>query len=248
LIAYLRESLDAGRIEHWRKVLELLGDEAPTVSLVAATDSSYPRLLHQCYDRPPFLFLDGEMDPDKRLRLAIVGSRDASETQLGVADRVATLAAEAGIDVVSGLARGIDQAAHRGALAAGGRTIAVVGHGIDYPLYPAEHNELRTSIARQGAVVSQFRPGSPPTRSSFPLRNRVISGLSAVSFLVEASERSGTRSEAEHALKQGRQVFVWEPAFRGAAWMNRWVASQPNVRFVSQFVDVIEAMLHDASA
>lgn len=170
-------------------------------------DSSYPEPLKNIYDPPPVLFLRGRADCLQGNAVAIVGSRRATPYGLSVAERLGYDLAGAGINVISGMARGIDTAAHRGALDAGGKTMAVLGCGVDV-IYPRENGRIMRSIMQQGAVVSEFPPGSSPEPWHFPVRNRIISGLSKVVVVVEAAERSGALITAHVALEQGRDVMA----------------------------------------
>lgn len=238
LLAYLRAGVDQNRVDHWYSRLESLAFQRPQISLVAVTDQNYPTNLGTCYDRPPFVFVDGELKAADTAALAIVGSRRATTLGLTVATRTAEAAADAGITVVSGLARGIDAAAHQGALRVGGRTLAVIAGGIDQDIYPPEHAELAAKISSSGAVISQFRPGAPVTRSSFLMRNAVISGLASCSLIIEAGERSGTRTEAEHSLKQGRPVLMWEPFLGQEPWAVEF-ARNSGVYMVSRVDEIL---------
>lgn len=241
LLRYLRQSLDRGRVEFWRLRLRRLLDENPSVELVTVTDSAYPANLRSCYNRPPFLFIDGHIERSGGRTLAIVGSRSANTEVLSIARQIAMGVAEAGVTVVSGLARGVDAAAHEGALGAGGRTIAVLPNGIDTEIFPKEHSGLAEQARANGALLSQFRPGSPPTRSSFVARNGVISGLSRVSLLVAGGPQSGTNSEAEYAVKQKRAVLLWEPIIGQERWA-RHFAELPGVRMVTEVDQVLKAV------
>jgi DNA processing protein len=176
--------------------------------LVTWVDASYPAALAAISDPPPVLWVRGNADALTSRAVAIVGSRGGSPYALAVAERLASELAARGIVVVSGLARGVDSAAHRGALAAGGVTVAVLGCGVDVT-YPAEHRELSREIAASGgAVVSELVPGTPPQQQFFPLRNRIISGLSRAVLIVEAGEKSGSLITARCALEQGREVLA----------------------------------------
>jgi len=235
---FLTQNLDPARVTFWEKRLAALTEQRPSVVMVSVTDPTYPSNLSRVYDRPPFLFIEGAIKARDERAVAIVGSRSASREALATASALARAAVKAQITVISGLALGVDAAAHRAALDAGGRTIAVLGTGIDR-VYPAEHASLAAEIARHGAVVSQFRPGSPPTRSTFPMRNAVISGLSLVSVLVEATERSGTRSEADHAVRQGRLALLWEPILGTELWAQRFIATSTScVHWISTAEDI----------
>jgi DNA processing protein len=175
--------------------------------LIAWNDASYPAALTVIADPPPVLWVRGNPAVLTSRAVAIVGSRAGSPYGLAVAERLAADLAGGGIVVVSGLARGIDSAAHRGALAGGGTTIAVLGCGADV-IYPAEHRELARQIETGGAIVSELVPGTPPQKQFFPLRNRIISGLSLAVLIVEAGEKSGSLITARCALDQGRDVLA----------------------------------------
>jgi DNA processing protein len=170
-------------------------------------DAQYPPLLRQIHDPPGVLFGRGDLEPADELAVAIVGTRRPSRYGLQQAEQLAHHLARAGVTVVSGLARGIDAAAHRGALAAGGRTIAVLGCGV-LRNYPAEHAELARSVAAQGCVISEVPPTMGPARGLFPQRNRIISGLSLGTVVVEAGDRSGALITARLAMEQNREVFA----------------------------------------
>ena len=168
-----------------------------------------PELLQQIHDPPRSLFLRGAPDPEilARPAVAIVGARACSPYGAQVARMLGRELAAAGLVVVSGLARGIDGEAHRGALDAGGVTVAVLGCGIDRD-YPAAHSELARRICERGLVVSEYEPGVEPAPWRFPARNRIIAGLTAVTVIVEARERSGALITADFALEDGREVFA----------------------------------------
>jgi DNA processing protein len=177
------------------------------VDILIETDSDYPRSLHDLPDPPGVLFVRGKLQARDALAIAIVGSRHATHYGLQQAERLAGGLARAGYTVVSGLARGIDAAAHRGALTAGGRTIAVLGSGV-LNIYPPEHVQLAEEVAAAGAVMSEAPPRAAPIGGMFPQRNRIISGLSLGVLVVEASNRSGALITARHAMEQGRDVFA----------------------------------------
>ncbi|MBY0586351.1 DNA-processing protein DprA [bacterium] len=189
------------------------------VRVIFEDDAEYPPSLREIYDSPVFLTIRGEIEPRDRCAIAIVGSRHGTRYGIDQAERFATALAARGITIVSGLARGIDGAAHRGALAVGGRTIAVLASGIGN-IYPPEHVELAERVSQQGAVISEARMGGVPLAGLFPLRNRIISGISVGVLVVEAAERSGALSTAHHAVEQNRDVFaipgrLTDPASRG---------------------------------
>jgi DNA processing protein len=174
---------------------------------VAWSDPAYPPSLAAIVDPPPVLWLRGRPSSFEAPAVAIVGSRAASPYGLAVAEWLAGDLASRGVLVVSGLARGIDSAAHRGALAAAGRTVAVLGSGADV-VYPREHQGLAREIADSGAVLSELPPGTPPRPQFFPQRNRLISGLSRAVVVIEAGEKSGSLITARTALEQGRDVLA----------------------------------------
>jgi DNA processing protein len=170
-------------------------------------DPAYPLPLAAIVDPPPVLWLRGMRAALDSPAVAIVGSRAGSPYALAVAERLSADLAERGITIVSGLARGVDSAAHRGALSVGGRTIAVLGCGADL-IYPPEHQGLADEIAGRGAVISELIPGTPPRSWLFPQRNRIISGLSRATVVVEAGEKSGSLITARCAMEQGRDVLA----------------------------------------
>ncbi|MFQ5498737.1 MAG: DNA-processing protein DprA, partial [Candidatus Zixiibacteriota bacterium] len=170
-------------------------------------DDDYPQLLSKIADPPPLLFCVGSTAPTVELRIAIVGTRRASEQGRTFASNLARALVENGITVVSGMAEGIDSAAHTGALEAGGRTIAVWGSSLDI-VYPSSNRTLAERIKGSGAVYSEYLPGTRPDTSTFPARNRIISGLSEGVVVVEAGVKSGALITASHALDQEREVFA----------------------------------------
>src|SRR5881296_4156551 len=174
---------------------------------IALGDERYPELLRAIYDPPPVLYCDGSVEPGDRQAVAIVGSRQATPYGRRITETLAGELSALGFTILSGFARGIDAAAHRAALAAGGRTIAVLGCGLDVD-YPSGHASLRTEIAGSGAVLTEFAPGTAPFATNFPRRNRIISGLALGVVVVEAAEDSGSLITARLALEQGREVFA----------------------------------------
>lgn len=176
------------------------------VSILKYTDPLYPKSLLNIYDFPPLLYVRGDLR-ESDICVAVVGSRAASSYGRYVTDRLCRDLAFNGVTIVSGLARGIDAAAHRAALTAKGRTIAVLGCGIDV-IYPGENRELYAGIPKSGAIVTEFPFGTPPNAHNFPARNRIISGLSLGVVIIEATEKSGSLITARTALDQGREVFA----------------------------------------
>lgn len=191
----------------WQQVeRELAAARNHQVSIITCHDPLYPINLLNIYDFPTFLYVKGNLR-EEDINIAVVGSRTASTYGKFSTERLCRELAINGITVVSGLARGIDTAAHRGSIAAKGRTIAVLGCGIDI-VYPPENKELFTKIPLQGAIVTEFPFGTPPNGPNFPARNRIISGLSLGVVVVEANEKSGSLITARMALEQGREVFA----------------------------------------
>ena len=175
--------------------------------LLCASDDDYPPLLRQIRDWPPLLYVKGDVDALHLPTLAIVGSRNPTRGGIENAARFAAHLGKAGFVICSGLAQGIDTAAHRGTLDAAAKTLAILGHGIDR-VYPAANRDLAHRIAAQGALVSEYALGTPPLRENFPARNRLISGLSLGVVVVEAAYRSGSLITARLASEQGREVFA----------------------------------------
>ncbi|HEY8474366.1 MAG TPA: DNA-processing protein DprA [Natronosporangium sp.] len=180
--------------------------EAAGFGVHTVLDDSYPPQLREIRELPPVIFTRGRLVDDTRA-IAVVGSRKASDRGLRIARVVAETLAKQSITVVSGLAVGIDTAAHEAALRAGGRTVAVIGTGIRR-YYPAANRELQQRIAFEGLVVSQFWPDAPPRRQHFPMRNAVMSGYAAATVVVEAGEHSGARTQARLAVQHGRPVVL----------------------------------------
>lgn len=176
------------------------------IRVVDFLSEEYPKILMEIPDFPPFLYVRGTLESSETC-IALVGSRRASAGGQSTTERLARDLALSGITVVSGMARGIDTAAHRGALKGGGRTVAVLGSGVDVP-YPAENRKLFDEVAAQGAVVSEFSLGTAPLAENFPRRNRIISGLSRGVVVIEAVADSGSLITARYALEQGRDVFA----------------------------------------
>ncbi|HSW62479.1 MAG TPA: DNA-processing protein DprA [Dissulfurispiraceae bacterium] len=190
------------RVERERSAIAAL-----QVKVVPYTAPEYPASLRVFDDAPVLLYQKGTLVPEDCYSIAMVGSRRMSEYGRKVAHMMASGLAERGITVVSGMARGIDTTAHKGALSAGGRSIAVLGCGIDRP-YPPENKALFLDLAQNGCVISEFPIGTPPNKENFPRRNRIISGLSLAVLVVEAAENSGSLITAEYALEQGKDVFA----------------------------------------
>jgi DNA processing protein len=198
-IVKARTSLDLERI--WDRIQE------QKITVLTWADEDYPRRLKEIDAPPPVLYLRGGLLPQDEWAVAIVGTRRITAYGRQVAEEVAGLLAAKGVTVVSGLARGVDGVAHTSALRGGGRTLAVLGCGVDQ-IYPPEHRTLSERVVASGALISDYAPGTPPDGVNFPPRNRIISGLSLAVVVIEAGETSGALITAKFAAEQGREVFA----------------------------------------
>lgn len=225
-VALAQAGLDARAVQHLltlRAAFDPVGEQerlaARGITALTIEDAAYPAALREIADPPPVLFLRGQLVAADDWAVAIVGTRRATAYGRQVAEALATTLAEAGVTVVSGLARGIDACAHRAALAAGGRTIAVLAHGLD-TVYPPEHQALAAELVAHGALVSEFPVGTRPDAANFPRRNRILAGLARATVVVEAGRSSGALITADLALEQGRDVYavpgnIFSPASQG---------------------------------
>ena len=221
---------------------ELKAIERERIEVRSLLDTAYPTRLKMIADPPPLLYITGTLTEQDELAVAIVGARRATAAGRAMTEELSHDLAAAGMTVVSGLARGVDAAAHRGALAAQGRTIAVLGCGIDRT-YPPEHERLRRQIEERGAILSEVPVGAPPHSHHFPRRNRIISGLSLGVIVTEAAISSGSLITARLAAEQGREVFavpgfVKEDTSRGTNALLKEGAA-----LVERAQDVIDAVL-----
>jgi DNA processing protein len=215
---------------------EVAGWEAQGIRVLTVLDAEYPDNLRAVYDRPPLIFVAGSLQARDDRSVAVIGSRDATRHGTWFARQIAEHLITAGYTVMSGLAAGIDTAAHTAALAAGGRTVAVIGTGLTRS-YPPQNAALQRRIGQESAVVSQFWPDAAPSRRSFPTRNALMSGLSLATVIVEASPTSGARTQARFALAHGRPVLLIEWLLQHA-W-GRELSSRPGVHVVSSAVQVV---------
>lgn len=197
----------------WETILKL------NIQVLIWDDPDYPRSLAEIDQPPPVIYVRGSITEADRMAAGMVGTRKASVYGRQIAEEMSEFLARQGLTIVSGLARGIDGFSHDAALKAGGRTLAVLGSGVDQ-IYPPEHRRLAERVIAQGAIISDYPPGTPPDAANFPPRNRIISGLSLAVIVVEAGEKSGALITAAFAAEQGRQVFaipgsLYAPLSRG---------------------------------
>lgn len=229
----------------WEKVeRELQCARLNGVQIVTLQDPLYPPRLACIYDNPACLYVKGDLRDDD-INIAFVGSRTASAHGLFTTERLCRELALRGATIVSGMARGIDSAAHRGALAGRGRTIAVLGCGLDI-VYPPENAKLFDSIAANGAVISEFSFGTPPNAPNFPARNRIISGLSLGVVVVEAGEKSGSLITARIALEQGREVFAVPGSIDVSSSRGTNKLIKQGAKLIENIDDILEEILPQA--
>ena len=230
-------------VERYGLIWTCLAPEgAPRIpALPAWDDPAYPRNLLTIAQPPPVLFVKGSLLPADEWAVALVGTRHASTYGKEVARELASGLAASGVTVVSGLARGVDITAHRAALEAGGRTIAVLGSGIDN-IYPSEHQGAAEAIAKAGAVVSDYALGTPPEAANFPPRNRIISGLSKGVVIVEAGEVSGALITADFAAEQGRDVFAVPGNIHQRTSLGANKLLQQGAKMVTGVADILEEL------
>jgi DNA processing protein len=198
-ILQARQNVDLEKL--WAKI------ESQGIKILTWEDETYPQRLKEIDQPPPVLYIRGDYLPDDLFAVAIVGTRRVTPYGRQITEELAAYLATNGITVISGLARGVDAIAHQTAVRAGGRTIGVLGSGVD-KIYPPEHRGLAEKMMAQGAIVSDYAPGTPPDAANFPPRNRIISGLSLAVVVIEAGETSGALITAEFAAEQGREVFA----------------------------------------
>ena len=211
-------------------------------------DEDYPARLRAIHQAPPVLFARGTVARDD-VAVSVVGSRKASPRGLDIAARVARELVARGVSVLGGLALGIDAAAHRAALEAGGRTVGVIGTGIDRA-YPAPNRELQEQIAGRGLVLSQFWPGAPPQRHNFLMRNATMSGYGLATLVVEAGERSGSRAQARIAVEHGRPVILTSLVVAANDWA-RALVGRPGVHVAGHLqavLDVVDQLIGEPAA
>jgi len=220
--------------------LYLLNEVGGTV--ITFADANYPRRLKEIYDPPPVLYVRGEIKEEDELAIAIVGSRRTFPYGRSITEKISRDLVHEGITIVSGMARGIDSVAHQGAISGGGRTLAVLGCGVDV-IYPRENRTLFGQIIDHGAVISEYPMGSPPEAGHFPRRNRIISGLSMGVVVIQAGKGSGSLITAGYALEQGRDVFAvpGNVGIEGSQGSNQLI--KDGAKLVESSADILEEIL-----
>lgn len=229
------------RSPDWRRVDEQLSWESRDLNhhLLIFTDERYPPQLREIADPPPLLYVNGDLNALRSPQIAMVGSRNPTHSGRETAFAFAQALTHAGLTITSGLALGIDAASHQGALAAKGRTIAVLGTGIDR-IYPTGHRSLAVQIAEKGAIISEFPLGSPPIAGHFPQRNRIVSGLSLGTLVVEATARSGSLITARLATEQGREVFAIPGSIQSPTAHGCHLLLRNGAKLVETSTDILE--------
>ncbi len=235
----LAEKIQQARRDH-DPAVELERCRQRGVHVVPLDDPEYPAALKEIHDPPSLLYMKGQYRPSDQLAIALVGARRSTPYGCRIAERLAGSLARVGLTVVSGLARGIDAAAHRGALKAGGRTIAVLGNGLS-EIYPPEHAALADEVAGAGVLLSEMPMEQRPLAGLFPQRNRLISGLCLGVVVVEAALRSGSLSTARHAMEQDREVF----AVPGPVDMHTSRGCHALIRDGARLVETVEDILEE---
>jgi len=230
------------KFHEWQAVdkeLELV--DRHNVSIVTLKDPSYPKALLNIYDPPPLLYIKGNLVKED-INVAVIGSRMASTYGKFMTERLSRELALNGVTVVSGMARGVDSAAHTGAIAGGGRTIAVLGSGIDV-IYPPENKKLFEKISANGAVITEFPFNTPPKGPNFPARNRIISGISFGVVIVEANEKSGSLITARLGLEQGKEIFAVPGSIDSPGSKGTHKLLKDGAKLVESVDDILEEIL-----
>ncbi len=240
------DSVALRAISQWRDNIdpeaEMARLESHGIQVLTYNDKAYPRRLKEIYDFPPVLYLRGALKPEDEWCLAVVGTRRATVYGKQITEEITADLARSKITIVSGLARGIDTIAHRSALEAGGRTIAVFASGLDI-VYPAENEKLAHDIMENGALLSEYPLGTRPRAENFPRRNRILSGLSLGVLVTEGGEDSGAMITAADAIEQNREVFaipgsILSPASRGT----NQLIQKGEAKLVRQYTDILEEL------
>jgi DNA processing protein len=212
------------------------------ITLLTLKDNNYPENLKNIYDPPIVLYTKGTLKSQDSLSIAIVGSRRTSIYGKEIAEKLSFELARYGITIVSGMARGIDTASHKGALMAGGRTIAVLGSGLNV-IYPPENKKTYNEIISSGAVLSEFPLDTPPYKTNFPCRNRIISGLSLGVVIIEAAQKSGSLITAQCALEQGREVYALPGKINSPTSMGTNQLIKEGAKLITKSEDILEDLM-----
>ena len=236
----LASAVEESDIDEYQTLIEQLAEEG--VRLLTVLDEAYPLNLRHIYNRPPFLFVKGQLLEEDNRSIAVVGTRAASAEGIEQATLLSSQLASSGVTVLSGLAKGIDSAAHRAALEGGGRTVAVMGTGIR-KIYPAENKGLAEEILEHGgALVSQFWPDGPPTKYSFPMRNVVMSGMGIGTVVIEAGPTSGARMQARLSLEHGKRLFLVDSLVLKEEWAQNYAAKR-GARVVKSVKEILDELV-----
>ncbi|HEX5928288.1 MAG TPA: DNA-processing protein DprA [Solirubrobacterales bacterium] len=230
-------AVESGQVTLDQLEERVISYEQEGIGLVTVLDAAYPMNLRMVHDRPPALFVRGDLSPSDERSVAVVGSRKASPAGLDKAAEIARELVAQDYVVVSGLAAGIDTAAHRAALEAEGRTVGIIGTGLRHH-FPKQNFELQERLGRESAVVSQFWPGQEARRWTFPQRNAVMSGFARASVVVEAGNKSGARMQARLALEHGRPVFLLRSLLRHQ-WAQTYAGERPNTYVVETSEEIV---------
>lgn len=220
-------------------------EDSPDFDVMTVLDDGYPDALREIHQLPPFLFTKGHIRADE-VGVSVVGTRNPTSRGSSIAENIAKGLVERGISVISGLAKGIDAAAHEATLSAHGRPIGVIGTGINR-VYPTAHRGLHDRVAAAGALVSQFFPEAGPTKQSFPMRNTTMSALGRASIVVEAGEHSGTRGQARVAVEHGRPVILTDLVVQATDW-GKALQHRPGVYVAggtAEVMSIVEQIVHE---
>ncbi|MGP0109166.1 MAG: DNA-processing protein DprA [Acidimicrobiales bacterium] len=227
-------------VDRWSDTIADVLSRIRLTRLVTVLDDDYPENLRKVYNHPPFLFVRGDLLPDDSRSLAVVGTRSASPEGRQRAFDLAFELARRRVTVISGMAAGIDTSAHTGAIEGGGRTVAVMGTGID-GIYPKQNAGLAEQIVTHGALISQFWPGAPPRSSNFPLRNVVTSGMAVGTVVIEASATSGAKMQARLALEHGKRVLLMDDLVMHEQWAQNY-SKRRGAQVVTSVEDILDVL------
>ena len=240
LLRVLSEQTTDEMVDRWGETIADVLRRVSLSHLVTVLDDDYPENLRKVYNHPPFLFVRGSLTPEDSRSVAVVGTRRASPEGRQRAFDLAFELARRGVTVISGMAAGIDTSAHTGAIEGGGRTVAVMGTGID-GVYPKQNAGLAEEIVNHGALISQFWPGAPPRSSNFPLRNVVTSGIAVGTVVIEANATSGAKMQARLALEHGKRVLLMDDLVMHEEWAQRY-SKRRGAQVVTSVDDILDVL------